>query len=140
VVHLSELLKQPSLLLGWDSDAGIGDGEAQCRMVVDAGDPNRTVPLSVNLMALPTRFSRTWRNRPASPLSARGTSGASRLFRAMCFSCARGPRRVTTLSTTPPRSKSPGCNSSLPASIFEKSRMSFRMVRSASPDSRMVSA
>ena len=34
-------------------------------------------PRSVNLTALPTRLTTTWRNRPASPCSASGTLGAN---------------------------------------------------------------
>ena len=36
-----------------------------------------TSPRSVNLMALPTRLTRTWRRRPESPIKRSGTSDAN---------------------------------------------------------------
>src|SRR6266700_6059938 len=55
-----------------------------------------TSPLSVNLMALPTRLSRTWESRLSSPRPA-GRSGATSAVKASRFSAASG----STADTTP---------------------------------------
>ena len=56
-----------------------------------------TSPRSVNLMALPTRLTRTWRSRGPSPTRRSGTSGAIRPASSRPFWCARRPsvRRVS---------------------------------------------
>ena len=56
-----------------------------------------TSPCSVNLIALPTRLTRTWRSRGASPTRRSGTSGAMRPASSRPFWCARRPsvRRVS---------------------------------------------
>ena len=84
----------------------------------------RPRPRSVNLMALPTRLTRTWRSRPGRRRSASGTSGAMRQASSSPFWCARSAsvlsvsprpsrearRRRASSSSLPPRSsRSRGC-------------------------------
>ena len=92
-----------------------------------------TSPRSVNLTALPTRFSRTWRSRPGSPADRAGTSGRPVAASSRPLACARSASSPTTSSTASRRSKSVTSSSSLPASILEKSRMSLMIASSASP-------
>ena len=87
-------------------------------------------------MALPTRLTRTCRSRPGSPTSAVGTSGAMShsqleplLVRAHGERLQRCRRR-----TSRKRERHRAPSSSLPASIFEKSRMSLMMPSSDSAD------
>src|SRR6266536_6675544 len=56
-----------------------------------------TSPLSVNLMALPTRLSRTWESRRPSPRPV-GRPGATSALKTNRFSAASG----STADTTPP--------------------------------------
>ena len=67
-----------------------------------------TWPVSVNLIALPTRLVRTWRMRPASPTKCRGTSGAYRTSSSSPFSRAWDPSRLATSLATAPKSKTTG--------------------------------
>ena len=99
-----------------------------------------TSPRSVNLMALASRLSRICRSRVTSPLTAGGTSPSNRYARSSCFCAARVPTRSSADSTHSRRSNGCASMSMRPASIFEKSRMSLMMVKSASPESRMVAA
>ena len=69
-------------------------------------------------------------------MNLHGTSEANSIF----FSRARSARSSTASSTVLRRSKSRISNSSFPASIFEKSRMSLMMVRSDSALEHMVCA
>ena len=55
-----------------------------------------TSPVSVNLIALPSRLSSTWRNRVGSPMRSMGTSGAISNTKERPFSSAR----ATTISVT----------------------------------------
>lgn len=66
---------------------------ARCSCTPPADSPSLktntiTWPCSVNLMALLTRLTSTWRSRPRSPMST-GTSGATSKERAMPFSRVR---------------------------------------------------
>ncbi len=91
-------------------------------------------PASVNLIALPTRLRITWRSRPASPISASGTSGRIRQVSSRPFSWAR-PAISLTASSTVSRSANRARSSSMrPASTFDTSRMSLRITSSASAD------
>ncbi len=93
-----------------------------------------TSPASVNLMALPTRLMSTWRSRSASPTRASGTSGATRHASS---SDRWWARRASICRVSPSMSRSANglaFRSSLPASIFEKSRMSFMIRSSASAE------
>src|SRR6266487_5441347 len=57
-----------------------------------------TSPLSVNLMALPTRLSRTWESRRSSPWPV-GSPGATSALKANRFSAASGSTAETTPCT-----------------------------------------
>ncbi len=60
-----------------------------------------TSPSLVNLTAFPTRFTSTWRRRFGSPMTMRGTSGATRHAISRSFSWARTarPRSVSERSS-----------------------------------------
>ena len=98
-----------------------------------------TSPSSVNLMALPIRFTSTCRNRAGSPTSASGTSGAMSFTSSSPFSCARNASALMVDSSESRRLNAMGSRSNRPASIFEKSRMSFSKLNSVSADSLTVS-
>ena len=87
-VGLLERLEDRLQLLGRNADAGVGDGDQQgdCSSLgVPATETvTTTSPRSVNLIALPTRLTRTWRSRPASPIKRRARRGR-------CGRPARGP-------------------------------------------------
>ena len=93
-----------------------------------------TSPSWVNLMALPTRFVRICRKRPASPIIQSGTSGEMSLASSSPFSWARSARVLSRSPTVSRSENGVGSRSSLPASIFEKSRMSLMMVNSESAE------
>ena len=64
-------------LLGGDADAGVGDLDPQQSYSAVLGSSWRsrrtwTSPRSVNLIALPTRFTSTWRSRDGSPWARAG--------------------------------------------------------------------
>ena len=100
---------------------------------------SRTWPRGVNLIAFPTRLTRTWRSRPGSP-TARGRSGATRTISSRSFSLAAPERSSPTSSAAAVTSNGVASRCRRPASIFETSRMSLMMVRSASADVRTVAA
>ncbi len=81
-------------------------------------------PRSVNFTALPTRLKSTWRRRNGSPSTASGSPGSSRANRRKPLAEAAGSSALTTVSTTRRGASGTRSISSLPASIFEKSRMS----------------
>ena len=99
-----------------------------------------TPPTSVNLTALPTRLTSTCRSRPGSPLTTAGTPGAVSALSSSPLSRAGWARSPTTSSSTVRTSKSVSSRRILPASIFEKSRMSLTISRRASPEVRTDSA
>ena len=114
------------------------DGEAEarprsrCRAVVGTRRATTTSPRSVNLMALPTRLTSTWRSRPASPTSASGTSGvdvADQLQALRVGPHGQGPQGVADRVRA--GENSAGSSSSLPASILEKSSMSLMIAEQA---------
>ena len=89
-------------------------------------------------MALPTRFTITWRKRPTSPRRASGTAGSTRYKSSSPLAWAR---RASGLRVSPRASRSRrgiGSRLSLPASILEKSRMSLRIARRESADDLTV--
>ena len=93
-----------------------------------------TSPRSVNLTALPTRLIRTWRSRAG--VAAQRASARRRRRRRPARGPCRG--RAARAARRRPRRRRAGrsrrvSSSSLPASIFEKSRMSLMIVSSASP-------
>ena len=96
--------------------------------------PMTTSPRSVNLTALLPRFSSTCPRRDGSPTSASGSSGGSTKSSSSPFSSAFSPIRLARLSITSDRLNGIASMSSLPASIFEKSRMSLMIPSSDSAE------
>ena len=95
-----------------------------------------TSPSSVNLMALPTRFTTIWRRRLGSPTRRSGRSGGMWQISSRSFSDARIARVCTA---SPRQSRKPNSMSSSanrPASILEKSKMSLSNSSRASADCR----
>ena len=90
-----------------------------------------TSPRSVNFTALFTRLMRIWPRRKGSPTRFGGMPGWAEMRNSRFFSCAFWPTTVERLSRTSSNRKSAFSISSLPASIFEKSRMSLMMPKSA---------
>jgi len=81
-----------------------------------------TVPRSVNLIALPTRLRSTCLNRTGSPCSQGGKLGDRLMLTLICFSMARCRRSAIASLAAAPGEKQMDSNSSLPLSIFEKSK------------------
>ena len=100
---------------------------------VDGAPP--TSPRSVNLIALPTRLSRTCRRRAGVAHDAVRDRRATRRRPARAPWRGRAGQRSSARSSdgVPQVRTAIGSRSSLPASIFEKSRMSLMMASSASP-------
>ena len=93
----------------------------------------------MNLSALFSRLIITCRNLVISPMMASGVWGSIIYARSRPFSAALVARRSRVFSTASRRSKACFSNSSFPASILEKSRMSLIIVNNASLLKRMVS-
>ena len=139
--------KIAACLLGRDADAGVGHREAQLPTSAAAPIGSRaststvTSPRSVNLTALPTRFS----EHLAQPLGvaddASGTSGGDARRAAPGPSRARAqPSSCERLADAARAGRTAAAlSSSLPASIFEKSRMSLMTRSSASADAWTIS-
>ena len=100
---------------------------------------SETSPFCVNLMALPTRLRTTCRSRRPSPVTHSGTSGAISQISSSALSSARKASVCSVSSRQFLRLKSTFSNSTLPASIFEKSRMSLMTVSSVLDERSMVS-
>ena len=98
-----------------------------------------TFPRLVNFTAFPTRFTSTWRSRSGSPASRVGVPGSTRQVSSSPFSLPRGAISSPTVSRTYRRSNGISSRSTFPDSSFEMSRMSFRIERSESPATRIVS-
>ncbi len=103
-------------------------------------NPSRsaTLPRSVNFTALPSRLTRTWRSRTGSPRRPAGTAASTLDVNARPFSCARRATTAVASRTSTRGSKSIASSVSLPASIFEKSRMSLMMSSRATPEPWIV--
>ena len=97
-------------------------------------------PDSVNLMALPARFTRTWRIRLGSPRSHAGTVGGTRHAKLRPLACAWAASRSATSSMVSRTSKSVTSMVTCPAPSFEKSRISLMMLSRESALLRMVRA
>ena len=97
-----------------------------------------TCPASVNLIALPSRFSRIWRSLVTSPTTMRGVPGRMSPTSSSPFSVALAAISSSAASTHSWRSNVAASRSIRPASIFEKSRMSLMIVSSDSPLARMI--
>jgi hypothetical protein len=86
------------------------------------------------LTALLSRLSSTWRTRTGSPAMKLGTPAPMPHLSVSRFSRALTVIAGRVSSSRPGRSKGMFSMRSLPASIFEKSRMSLMMVSSASAE------
>lgn len=58
-----------------------------------------TSPRSVNLIALPSKFTSTWRKRVGSPVTQAGTSGWTNATNSSCLALARMAINSAVLST-----------------------------------------
>src|SRR6266478_252088 len=79
-------------------------------------------PVSVNLMALPSRLMRTWRRRSGSPNRFSGVSGTARAISSRPLPWARAARDSATLSSSPSRWNGVCSRLSRPFSILARSR------------------
>ena len=78
-VGLGEAVEDVRSRLAGDTDAGIADRRRRSSTTASERSPfdsNHHLAASVNLTALPTRFTRIWRSRPPSPRRTSGMSGA----------------------------------------------------------------
>ena len=98
------------------------------------------MPTSVNLKAFESRLFRICCNRCSSVtmVGARCRSMSTRNPRP--FSCAIGPKACSTTELTFWRATSAACTSILPASIFDRSRMSLMSDSRELPDAWIVRA
>ncbi len=98
-----------------------------------------TPPCFVNLIAFPTRLNRICRNLIGSPLNSTGTSASMFTETVRPFEEANPSANVVMSQINARRLTSATSRVILPASIFEKSRMSFTSVNNASAERCMVS-
>jgi hypothetical protein len=84
-----------------------------------------TWPCWVNLMALPARLTSTWRRRRASPMRRGGTAGSMSNRTSISLSPTLAESTTASSRNRWSTSKGSGSSVSLPASTFEKSRMSL---------------
>ena len=121
----------------------VSDTSNRSRTPASAGPSRRTcstiAPCRVNFTAFESRFDRTCRSRRTSPTSASGTSPSISHDSRTSRPWRRGANDFTSASSRSRRRNGCGSGTSLPASIFEKSRMSLMMSSSASADSRAAS-
>ena len=140
LVELSAWVKE-SKILAWTSGAmpmPVSSTAKYSRGVVSPSACTRiritTSPFSVNLMALPTRLTKSCRTRTGSPCTLAGRSIGRSLIKSSPFSCAR-PASIAAMSSTSSRgSNKVISNSSRPASILEKSRISLMVASRAQPE------
>ncbi len=97
-----------------------------------------TVPAGVNLIALPTRLSRTCLRRSASTRTWSGACGAISSSSASPRACALARSSAVTEAASACSDVTAGLRVSLPASILAWSRTSLMIAISVSPDPRAV--
>ncbi len=100
----------------------------------------RTLPVAVNLTALPSRLSSIWRQRDGSSRICPGRSAGTSHTSSSPLACADGATTSMASCSASRGSKSTASSVSLPASIFEKSRMSLMIVTRLSADRWICSA
>ena len=98
-----------------------------------------TLPRSVNFSALLTRLSSTWRTRAASPSSRFGQSLGKSTSSRIPLATNCGRTRAATSSMLRRTSNGSRTGMSLPASIFETSRMSLMTLSRLCPEEWIVS-
>src|SRR3546814_8241559 len=91
-----------------------------------------------NLMALPNRLYNTWRSRTSSANTCSGISGETNKRRSTPLLAATGSSEVQSPSARSRIESGASSNSSRPASILEKSRISSIRLNSTPADSRTV--
>ena len=97
-----------------------------------------TSPVAVNLIALPSKLSSTWRSRVGSPTRSLRTLGAISQIKVSPFSRALGATISMTFSKWS-LSENPVCSrSSCDASTLERSRMSLIKLSKLSPERRNI--
>ena len=94
-------------------------------------------PWSVNLTALDSRFSSTWRSRWPSARTRVGSCASRWTSKARPFSAARGRIDSLQISSSARRSSGLSCRVSLPASMLATSSRSVISTSRCSPDSRI---
>ena len=99
-----------------------------------------TRPLSVNLIALDSRFFKTCSSRCGSVSMVRATAGATSTANARCLSSARGWNTCRRLPTSRSTATVSGRISTWPASILDRSRMSLIRFSRSLPEDWMVLA
>ena len=123
---------------------GCGEDDAELFIDVLSRSPNlrlcglMTLPPAENLIALDTRLVRICPRRSGSPISRRGTSGATWKINCRLFSEARTSVMLAALSRTEVRLKLMVSTENLPASIFEKSRISLMMLSKAEAEDMIL--
>ena len=114
----------------------------RCGGGASGGSPEtrtQTLPSCVNFTALERRLTSTCRTRVTSPTMAIGAPSSITYASSIPFCAAGCATRSNASSTHRRTSIGASSTSSIPASIFEKSRMSLMMVSKASPEDRIVS-
>ena len=97
-----------------------------------------TSPRSVNLTAFDSRLRRIWPSRWASASMYSGVPGSTVTVRARPFSRISGSKIRTTPSTVRARCRRSGTMSTLPASTFDRSRMSLISASRSRPAEEIV--
>ena len=94
-------------------------------------------PCGVNLSALPIRFVSTCFRRVGSPITFSGSASLAMSWIFNPFCLAVGVKPLTTSSSALRIEKGMNSKSNFPASILEKSRISFMRLRRELPDDWM---
>ena len=140
LVGLAEGLEQAGDLVLGDADAGVAHRDAQAAVRARGSTCTSTAPVSVNLMALLTRLPITWRSRTGSASISAGRRRVDVGGQVQALFPRPLPEQATTSSTISARSAGAASSVILPASIFEKSRMSLMMAIRLAPDLAITSA
>ena len=80
IIRLGESFEYRLPLVFRDSGAGVAHQEVQTRGIGGSrfqAHADKDFAGSVNLIALPTRLTRTWRSLPGSPIKQSGTSACT---------------------------------------------------------------
>ncbi len=133
---LFEGVEDRAMLFLGDADSGIARTEkwsVTSRLLARSMSTSRTTsPCSVNLIALPTRFTTICRIRLGSPREVEGTSAAKRRA-APDPVCAPADEAIASCRRGLHQFEGKAIRASRPASILEKSRISLITASSDSP-------
>ena len=140
VVEVSAWVNEPKISLSFSLGIPIPVSFTAISRLTSSGPivwlvtPTNTSPVSVKLIAFPTRLMMTFRILVVSPRRDWGTSGSTWFTRSIPFTSAE-KSIICKVSLSMSRSwKGWGFTSSLPASILEKSRMSLMRKSSESAE------